>query len=110
MWSANLPPFHQQEITAVPFQAGPDLKPDKPLRCRYERQRLFQRRFIIRRFIGCDIKNGVFEDQRIVCPVFFQSARNISMPLSVKGCFASALRTAAGAVTTSAPMSAACLT
>lgn len=48
--------------------------------------------------------------QPIVWPVFAQSARNCSSPLSVSGCFTSAFSVAGGTVATSAPISAACLT
>src|SRR5919108_3065940 len=47
---------------------------------------------------------------RIFCPVFFQSARNSSKPLSVSGCLTSVLRMAGGMVAISAPRIAACLT
>src|SRR3546814_7165560 len=40
---------------------------------------------------------------RMLWPVFFQSARKASSPLSVSGCFTSALSTAGGTVQTSAP-------
>src|SRR5690606_6694072 len=46
----------------------------------------------------------------IVCPVFFQSARNAVMPASVSGCLTSAFRMAGGTVATSAPIMAASLT
>ena len=46
--------------------------------------------------------------QAMVSPVFAQSARNCSRPRSVSGCLASAFSTAGGAVTTSAPILAAC--
>ncbi len=45
--------------------------------------------------------------QRIFCPVFAQSFRNASSPLSVSGWLAIALMTAGGAVATSAPILAA---
>src|SRR3546814_17419655 len=47
---------------------------------------------------------------RMLWPVFFQSARKASSPLSVSGCFTSALSTAGGTVQTSAPSLAASIT
>ena len=44
---------------------------------------------------------------KIFCPVFAQSLVNRSRPMSVSGCEIIALITAGGAVTTSAPISAA---
>ena len=55
-----------------------------------------------RRIIACA--------QRMLWPVFFQSARNVSRPLSVSGCLTRLFRIAGGTVATSAPASAACLT
>ena len=46
----------------------------------------------------------------ISCPVFFQSARKVSRPLSVRGCLARFRSTAGGIVAASAPAIAACLT
>jgi hypothetical protein len=51
---------------------------------------------------------GLVAAQRIFCPVFSQSFRNPSSPLSVSTWFAIALMTPGGAVATSAPISAAC--
>lgn len=48
--------------------------------------------------------------QTIFWPVFAQSARNCSRPLSVSGCLTSALRIPGGTVATSAPIMAASLT
>ena len=48
--------------------------------------------------------------QRIFCPVFAQSFMNCSSPLSVSGCDASPMMTDGGAVITSAPISAHCVT
>src|SRR5690606_355989 len=47
---------------------------------------------------------------KIVWPVFFQSARKASSPLSVSGCLTRLLSTAGGTVATSAPAIAASLT
>ena len=53
---------------------------------------------------------GSTDDQAIFWPVFAQSSRNAFSPASVSGCFTSAFKVAGGAVTTSAPIRAACLT
>ena len=48
--------------------------------------------------------------QPIFWPVFAQSARKVSSPLSVSGCLTSAFSVAGGTVATCAPIKAACLT
>ena len=54
--------------------------------------------------LGLVFSGSIADPYRIFCPVFAQSAKKVSRPLSVSGCIASFLITSGGAVITSAPM------
>lgn len=100
-------PSYEKQITTLPFQAGTNFQSQKTLGRGNQGKGLLQTLFIFTSPVRSHFKQGVLEDQfaaQIDWPVFFQSAVNISIPLSVSGCLARARKTAGGAVTTSAPI------
>ena len=91
-------PLDKKQITSSLLQTGTNLQFLKSGRCRNQRQRLLQRRLIGYRLLKPHIENGLLKNHAIDCPVFFQSAKNCSIPLSVNGCLTKLFKTAAGAV------------
>lgn len=105
----QLLPARQKEIAPLGFNARPHFEIDEARRRRNKRQSNVHGFFEGQPLPSLHVEHRMLEDQ-IDCPDFFQSARNCSSPLSVRGCLTSDLMTAGGQVATSAPISATCLT
>src|SRR5665213_2436486 len=89
-------PFHHKQIGVWHFCGWVYFNCNKAWRSRDQRLGLLHRRFKGCGLAGLYVKQRMLKNQ-MLCPVFFQSARNISMPLSVSGCLTRDFKTA-GAV------------
>ena len=105
-------PADEEQVASRALDARPHLEPKKSVARGNQRQRLVKGSLESCRLARPDLENRVLEDhdQEIVWPVFFQSARKFSRPLSVSGCRARLWSTAGGIVATSAPAIAAWVT